>query len=49
MCVCSGVSLAGIGPAELLAPLPLGIALGLFLGKQIGIFDHEAHAILPSV
>jgi NhaA family Na+:H+ antiporter len=34
----AGVDLQGIGAAELLAPLPLGIALGLFLGKQIGIF-----------
>jgi len=34
----AGVSLAGIGPAEVFAPLPLGIALGLFLGKQIGVF-----------
>ncbi|WP_380872988.1 Na(+)/H(+) antiporter NhaA [Sphingomonas sp. DBB INV C78] len=34
----AGVSLAGTGLAELLAPLPLGVALGLFLGKQIGIF-----------
>jgi Na+:H+ antiporter, NhaA family len=34
----AGVSLAGVGPAQLLAPLPLGIALGLFLGKQVGIF-----------
>ncbi|AQR75911.1 Na+/H+ antiporter NhaA [Sphingomonas sp. LM7] len=34
----AGVSLAGMSPAILLAPLPLGIALGLFLGKQIGIF-----------
>ena len=33
----AGVSLAGIGPAGLLAPLPLGIAAGLFLGKQVGI------------
>jgi NhaA family Na+:H+ antiporter len=33
----AGVSLAGIGPAALLAPLPLGIALGLLLGKKIGI------------
>jgi len=34
----AGVSLAGIGLAQLFAPLPLGIAAGLFLGKQIGIF-----------
>ncbi len=34
----AGVSLAGIGLGDLLAPLPLGIAAGLFLGKQIGIF-----------
>jgi len=34
----AGVSLAGIGPAEVSAPLPLGIALGLFVGKQAGVF-----------
>ena len=34
----AGVSLAGMGLTQLLAPLPLGIAAGLFLGKQIGIF-----------
>jgi NhaA family Na+:H+ antiporter len=34
----AGVSLDGVGLDALLAPLPLGIALGLFLGKQIGIF-----------
>lgn len=34
----AGVSLAGISLQDALAPLPLGIALGLFLGKQIGIF-----------
>jgi len=35
----AGVSLAGISFAALAAPLPLGIATGLFLGKQIGIFS----------
>jgi NhaA family Na+:H+ antiporter len=34
----AGVSLAGISLATLVAPLPLGIAMGLFLGKQLGIF-----------
>ena len=34
----AGVSLAGIGLAQVFAPLPLGIALGLFVGKQIGVF-----------
>ena len=34
----AGVDLGGPGPEMLLAPLPLGIAAGLFVGKQIGIF-----------
>lgn len=34
----AGVSLQGTSVAALLSPLPLGIASGLFLGKQIGIF-----------
>lgn len=33
----AGVVLTGLSPAALLAPLPLGVALGLFAGKQIGI------------
>ena len=33
----AGVSFEGMEPAALLAPLPLGIALGLLLGKQAGI------------
>ncbi|MDJ0979124.1 MAG: Na+/H+ antiporter NhaA [Erythrobacter sp.] len=33
----AGVSLIGVSPAMILGPLPLGIALGLLIGKQIGI------------
>ena len=34
----AGVPLSGVTADVLLSPLPLGIALGLFLGKQIGVF-----------
>jgi NhaA family Na+:H+ antiporter len=34
----AGVSLEGVGIGKLVEPIPLGIALGLFLGKAIGIF-----------
>ena len=34
----AGVALGGLTVDELRSPLPLGIAAGLFLGKQLGIF-----------
>ena len=34
----AGVALAGVTLSTALAPIPLGIAAGLFLGKQLGIF-----------
>lgn len=41
----AGVSLAGVTLATLLQPLPLGIALGLVLGKLVGVFGSAAIAI----
>jgi NhaA family Na+:H+ antiporter len=34
----AGINLAGVGVEQILHPVPMGIALGLFLGKQVGIF-----------
>ncbi len=34
----AGIDLRGIAPADIVTPLPLGIALGLILGKQLGVF-----------
>ena len=40
-----GVSLAGVSPASLAAPIPLGIILGLFFGKQFGVFLSSIAAV----
>ncbi len=34
----AGINLSGLKLSDLTAPVPLGIALGLIIGKQIGIF-----------
>ncbi len=34
----AGISFTGIGSAQVMHSVPLGIALGLFLGKQVGVF-----------
>ena len=41
----AGVSLEGLAWADLLAPLPLAIAAGLFLGKQVSIFGSVRLAV----
>ena len=45
----AGVSLDGVGANDLLSPLPLAIAAGLFVGKQIGIFGSVRLAVALGV
>ena len=41
----AGVNLAGLSPTQMLGSVPLGIALGLFAGKAIGIYTFAITAI----
>ena len=45
----AGVSLAGLSVERLLEPLPLGIAAGLFFGKQIGVMGMTWVAVRTGV
>lgn len=42
----AGVSLLEVGINQLLSPLPLGIALGLIIGKTVGVFIFSYLAVL---
>jgi NhaA family Na+:H+ antiporter len=41
----AGVSLKGMSFGSLFQPIPMGIALGLFLGKQVGVFGFSFAAV----
>jgi len=41
----TGISFQGLSLASLLSPVPLGIAMGLYFGKQIGVFGFAWIAI----
>ncbi len=41
----AGVDLRGLSIEEMLGPVPMGIMLGLFLGKQLGVFGFSYLAI----
>jgi NhaA family Na+:H+ antiporter len=45
----AGVSLSGISLSNLQDPVPVGVALGLFLGKQIGVIALATLAIKTGI
>jgi NhaA family Na+:H+ antiporter len=45
----AGVSLAGLSLAKLLEPVPLGIALGLCIGKPLGILGATVIAVISGL
>ena len=45
----AGVDLTGLSVRDLLQPIPLGIALGLVIGKQVGVFTFAWLAVKSGV
>ena len=45
----AGISFEGLGVDSLLQPVPLGIALGLFIGNQVGVFGFSWLAIKSGI
>ena len=45
----AGVSLRGLSPSAMFGALPLGVACGLFFGKQIGIFATSWAAVKAGI
>jgi NhaA family Na+:H+ antiporter len=41
----AGVSLAGLSASQIASPIPIGIALGLIIGKPLGIYGFARAAI----